>query len=413
MFRRLRNNMLVFNMLTVSLVMALAFSTVYFVNWANARRTTQDQLTSMIVSSSAMGRMRMGGRGPMAAGMFQPTLGMSFIVTTSGGAIESVASRVDFDESVYEEAIRQVAAHSTGEVEVAGHRWAFQKVTWSDTGEGAYERISFVDITESKHLLQNLRYTLLGVGAVMLLAIYYLSRRFAERAVAPIQESYEQQQRFVADASHELRTPLAVIGANIDAIESSPGETVESQSQWFGYVKSELARTGKLVDDLLYLARSEGDVADEVGPFNLSRTAEAAGASMEALLHERGVEFSSEVADGIVVRGDGERLAQVVYILLDNAAKYTPEGGTVSLALARESGSAVLRVANTGNGIAREDLPRIFDRFYRPDDSRTSATGGTGLGLSIALAIVGNSGGSIGAESADGLTTFTVRLRLA
>jgi len=132
---------------------------------------------------------------------------------------------------------------------------------------------------------------------------------------------------------------------------------------------------------------------------------------MEAVFYENQKTLVTEISPDIIVVGESDKLQSVIYILLDNAGKYTPKKGTITVSLQSEGDKAVLRVSNTGEGIASDDLKKIFERFYRSDKSRSSESGGFGLGLSIAKTIVESQGGSIGANSENGLTVFTVKLK--
>ena len=275
-----------------------------------------------------------------------------------------------------------------------------------------YKHIVFLDVTNNARVLRELLITLTCVGVAVLFILFLVSYRFSVRAIRPIEEGYNKQKQFVADASHELRTPLAIIGANIDAIETNDKDSVESQKEWFGYIRSELKRTGRLVDDLLYLAKAEDFRPSDNLFIDLSLECETACAAMEAVLYEGGVSLGTKIETNVFVAADGEKIKQVLYILLDNAGKYTPRGGHIDISLLREQDRAVVRVTNTGKGIAADDLPKVFDRFYRPDASRSQETGGFGLGLSIAKTIMERSGGEISVESVPGYTTFTVRLKL-
>jgi len=271
-------------------------------------------------------------------------------------------------------------------------------------------RIVFLDITNSTNILRTLIITLICVGATVLLLLLWISYRFAVRAVRPIEENYNKQKQFIADASHELKTPISVVSANIDAITSSGAETVDSQSEWFGYIKVELARMSRLVNDLLYLAKSENVRKADVMPFNLSADCEKICASMEALFYEKKKILETEIEGNITIVADEEKIMQVLHVLLDNAGKYTPEGGSIKVKLTRNKNWAILQVINSGETIPESDLPKIFDRFYRADASRSTQTGGSGLGLSIAATIVEQFGGFICAQSSQGLTTFEVKL---
>jgi len=424
-FRKLRNSMMLFNMLTVSLVMLAAFSVVYLVTQRNIQRENTQRLQAVsgmfffpnrTLPDAVTGLENIR---PAAGDRFSVEYGVSFVLFVKDGKLENVNSQLDLDDSVYARAFEMAGTERNGEITLEGRKWLFRVMEAPreagdipNLPEGfADTRIVFLDVTHSVRIMQSLLATLGIVAFAVLLALFFISYRFAARAVRPIEENYNKQKQFITDASHEFRTPLAVIGANVDAITASGEETVDSQKEWFGYIRSELKRTGKLVDDLLYLAKSEQVKGEDSLPFDLSAVCETACASMEAVLYEGGKTMRTDIAKAISVTADSGKITGVLYILLDNAGKYTPEGGNITVRLSAESEKAVLRVINTGEDIPAEDLPRIFDRFYRSDASRSTQTGGSGLGLSIAKTIVEHSGGTISAQSGGGITTFTVMLR--
>lgn len=413
MFKKLRNHMLMFNMITVSLVIVAAFSVIYFATYGNMKRENKRQLRAMSSMPFVSNRSFSNGsdEGASTPERFGADYRVSFVLFSENGNLANINSHLDFEYSVYEEAFEKIDEKHNGEISLDGRRWAFMKSEVSLYGTNQYERIVFLDITNGAETLRRLLITLSGVGVAVLLVLLWFSYRFAVRAVGPIEESYNKQKQFVADASHEFKTPLAIISANIDAIETNAKESVESQMEWFGYIRAELKRTGKLVENLLYLAKAEDTTFDGNVPFNLSHACETACASIEAVLYESGICLDTKIENDIMILADGEKIMQVLYILLENAGKYTPLHGNIWVSLGIEREWAVIRVLNTGRGIAAEDLSKIFDRFYRPDTSRSQETGGFGIGLSIAKAIVERSGGEISAESKDGLTTFTVRLK--
>lgn len=427
MFKKLRNSMMMFNILTVSLVMLTAFSIIFFVISGNVERENLQRLQSVSAMFFLPNRTLPDGVTdsniilPPANGRFSVEYGVSFVLFVKDGELKNVNSQLDLADDVYARAFEMAGAAQSGEITLEGRTWLYEVAetpprigSFPNPLEGLdYTRIVFLDITNSVKILRTLLVTLGGVGFAVLLALFLISYRFAIRAVRPIEENYNSQKQFIADASHELRTPLAVISANVDAITASGEETVDSQKEWFGYIRSELKRTGKLVDDLLYLAKSENIRSEGNLPFDFSVVCETACASMEAVLYDSGKSMETDIAKGIIVNADREKITGLLYIMLDNAGKYTPKGGTIKVTLVPENEKALLRVMNSGEGIPEEDLPKIFDRFYRSDSSRSTETGGSGLGLSIAKTIVENSGGTISAESANGVTTFTVRLRLS
>jgi signal transduction histidine kinase len=271
-------------------------------------------------------------------------------------------------------------------------------------------RIVFLDITSQQSILKNLIYTFLVVAFVTLIAIFFISRFFANKSINPIKEAFDKQKQFIADASHELRTPLAVINTNVDVLLSNSDDTIKSQSKWLSYIKSEVERMTKLTSDLLYLTQMEySDVKMIFSEFNLSDTVENVVLTMEAVIFENNAALNYNIEPNLMTQGNSEQIKQVVMILLDNALKYTTLPGTIDLILKKEHNSILLSVINTGKGIPPELLDKVFDRFYRLDKSRSRNSGGHGLGLSIAKAIISQHGGKIWASSViDKSTSFNI-----
>ncbi|MBV9576977.1 MAG: HAMP domain-containing histidine kinase, partial [Chloroflexi bacterium] len=236
------------------------------------------------------------------------------------------------------------------------------------------------------------------------------------RALIPIQTAFRRQQEFIADASHELRTPLTVLRSATDLLYRHRTQPLEDQADLLDDVRGEIARMEHLAQDLLTLARSDrGELQLMTAPMNLADLSAEVVRKVQPLATSRDqvLEFHSDDRPQIV-DVDPDRLQQVLLILIDNALKYTPEGGRVSVAVRSGARSATVEVADTGRGIAAEHLPRLFDRFYRADAARSRAAGGTGLGLSIARLLVEAHGGELTLSSTVGVgTVASVRLPLA
>ncbi|HEY2596296.1 MAG TPA: HAMP domain-containing sensor histidine kinase, partial [Chloroflexota bacterium] len=254
-----------------------------------------------------------------------------------------------------------------------------------------------------------------GLGLVLSIwAAWFLSGR----ALIPIQSAFRRQQEFIADASHELRTPLTVLRSATDLLYQHRAEPLQVHADLLEDVRAEIARMQHLTQDLLTLARSDrGELQLMTAPMDLvdltsdvvHRFGPLAAGRQQAL------EFHTDAAQpAIDVDVDPDRLQQVLVILVDNALKYTPEGGRVTVSVQRGSKSALVEVTDTGRGIAPEHLPRLFDRFYRADAARSRAAGGAGLGLSIARLLVEAHGSDLTLSSTVGVgTVATVRLPLA
>lgn len=249
-----------------------------------------------------------------------------------------------------------------------------------------------------------------GAGLALALAGGYV---LAGRALRPIRSAMDSQRAFIADASHELRTPLSVVRANAELLKRHESEPVEANAEAVDDIMGESDRLARLVGQMLTLARIDaGQASISHSEVALDEVAEEVARGMRLLAERRGVSFEAAVDGSLPVRGDKDRLRELMVILTDNAIKYTDAGGQVRLEVRRaSSGKATVRVTDTGHGIPPEALPHIFDRFYRVDKARSRQAGGTGLGLAIARWIAEAHGGSIRAESAPGVgSTFTVEL---
>jgi signal transduction histidine kinase len=252
-----------------------------------------------------------------------------------------------------------------------------------------------------------------GLGALVLATVggHFMSRR----AMRPVRESFERQRTFIADASHELKTPLTLIRADAEVLSR---DLTDPDRRELAYdLLAETDRMNALLSDLLTLARLDaGKLAVERKPFDLASTiAEtterfAARASAEG----KDLEVRFGPADGeIPARGDARRTGQILAALLDNALRFTPPGGLITVEGDTRDGRALATVTDTGPGIASEHLPRVFDRFYRAEAARTrsEAGGGTGLGLSIARDLARAQGGDLTAANVPGGgASFTLSL---
>jgi two-component system, OmpR family, sensor histidine kinase CiaH len=273
------------------------------------------------------------------------------------------------------------------------------------------------DRSTEERTLQILVLVLVVGGAIALLVASGVGAAYANRALVPIRRSLadqrdalRRQREFAADASHELRTPLTVIRASVEDLERHPRKSVATVGSALTDIRDEVDHLTSMVDDLLLLARSDsGAVELERVPLDLGDVAASGASALSRLAADRKV---SLVVDPIPaeVSGDPARLRQVVGILVDNAIRHAPAGSRVDVRVRTDGSDAVLVVEDEGAGIRPEDLPRVFDRFYR---AAGAPGGGTGLGLAIAAWIVERHGGRIAAANRESSgARFTVRLPL-
>ena len=222
------------------------------------------------------------------------------------------------------------------------------------------------------------------------------------RMIERLEEAFHHISRFSADASHELRTPLTIMRGELEAAVQNSKIDPEAREA-LGTVLEETVRLSKIVDQLLTMSRLDaGEAFLEITPFDFSELVRTTVEYMRLLVDEKKLALKIDAAEPVRVEGDRSRLQQVIVNLLDNAIKYTPEGGSVSVSVRTEGDNAVLTVADTGIGISEENQAQVFERFYRTDKARSRQMGGTGLGLSIVKSIGAAHGGRVKVQSTEG-----------
>lgn len=257
------------------------------------------------------------------------------------------------------------------------------------------QNLIFLDVSSHTNTLTTLVQScvLIGLGAILIFVL--ISILLARWAVKPVQTAWDQQKQFISDASHELKTPLTVIMSNAELLQSDP----EDRLQLTQSIVTMSQRMRVLVERMLELARSDnGQLKMQFEKLDLSQLVEAAALPFEALLFEKEKLLEIAVEPGITMNGSAEHLQQMIGVLLDNAGKYG-DPGTVTVSLCRNGvDSVILRIANPGTPIPKEQQSKIFDRFYRGDAARTES-GSFGLGLPIAKSITEAHKGKIWVES--------------
>ena len=286
-----------------------------------------------------------------------------------------------------------------------------------NTPEGM--KIAFADTVQETRALGELVIQCVIMLLLFLLCFLLVSIFLARWALRPVETAWEQQNQFIADASPELKTPLTVILANLRILLSHKDATIRDELQWVESTQEEAGRMKKLVENLLFLARSDARSTPMVySTFSFSDLILGCLLTFEPVAFEQGVMIEDHISEDISLTGDASQIRQLVAILLDNACKYAGNatGGEtddkkVTVTLVSENDRIRLTVHNTGKAIPEEDLPHLFERFYRTDKSRARTDGGYGLGLAIAQTIAKNHRGKITVVSAENLgTSFTVTL---
>ena len=410
MLKKLRHKFVAIVMALAGTVLVAVLGFTYFATYQTQRQLINDALERTI-QSDMNDRPTIGGRPPADGKPGGGILCLLVDVNDDGIIIDVSNAPVLVNMDVLNDVIQRV--FENGELSGTDRN---SHVAWlsADQDDGG-KRIALADTSSSDSLLQQQIIKYVQIICVTLVVLFLLSWKLADWALKPVAAAWEQQRRFVADASHELKTPLAVILANTQILEGHEGVS-EDAMRWVKSTSEEANHMKSLVSDLLQLARADATTAGESAnamrhdPVDLSELVESASLEFDAIAFERGCTLEDDVAPNIVVQGDSEWLNRLVRILIDNACKYAAPGTNVTVRLAKEQGKVRLSVHNMGNPIDEQDLPHVFERFYRSDKARSrEAEGGFGLGLAIAKGVADAHNAQISATSseADG-TTFAV-----
>lgn len=398
MIRKLRSKFIWINMILVSLMLIVIFCLILGFTRSALERESLAMMES--IGSSPMGLLKPEEPGN---GFHLPYFVLR--IDPVGNILAVGGGYYDLSDREFLTEVLMLAAEAGTESGVIGKYDL--RFLWMDSISGT--RVVFADLSSQRATLTNLMQICLLVGGVSFLAFLGLSVYLAKWAVKPVEHAWEQQKQFIADASHELKTPLTVILTNAELMQS-PEIAPEEYDRYAGSVLQTARQMRLLVERLLTLARMDNNASNMVMErLDFSGLTQACILSFEPVFFERGLTLQSNLAPGICVTGSREHLRQVLDILLDNGGKYSDVPGDVWVYLKRQGNRCLLAVSNPGPPLAREDLERIFERFYRVDKAR-SRDGSCGLGLPIARSIASQHGGKLRAESAGGYNTFFLEL---
>lgn len=396
MLKKLRLKFVLINMGIVAAMLLVIFSTVYHFTKADLENQSLSVLQNLTQSAQQPGGLHEPGRNVQLP---------YFIIQINihGDVIASGHTYYDLTDAAFlQELIQYVytAQSPTGMIDAYALRY-------SRVSSVGSQKLIFVDVSSQDAALTTLVQVCVLIGLISLVAFLGISLLLARWAVKPVEKAWQQQRQFISDASHELKTPLTVIMSNAELLQSDQYDNQDRQ-QFAESILSMSYRMRHLVEGLLELARGDnGQTTKAFTQLDYSRLVEDALLPFEPVLFERNLTLEASIEPQIMLTGSPGHLQQVVDILLDNAAKYgTP--GIVEVTLQRQGRTCLLRVSNPGQPIPKEDLTRIFERFYRVDKARTG--GSFGLGLSIAQSIVDAHKGKIWAQSNETGNCFFVQL---
>ncbi len=391
MIKKLRWKFICFNMLIVVIMLSFILG---FVIISTRKSIERDSLNMMKIVASEPGH-----RPPPAPGAPEEGVRLPYFTLRSGedGQLLAEGNYFDLTNQDYLAELYRIAKNSNapnGILKENNLRYLRQ-----ETPAGTF--VVFADISAEKNAVHGIIRSSLLIGGAAFLAFLGISILLAKWATWTVEEAWENQKQFISNASHDLRTPLTVIMTDAEMLPDSP------QSQGIRKMASQMRG---LIDNMLTLARIDAGIfPSDFEVLDLSQLLTEESLPYEPLFYENNLTLSEHLTPGISVFGNREQLSRLLIILLDNARKYSTPGTETVLKLFPEGKHCIFSVSDCGAEIPPEDLKKIFRRFYRSDEARSSGES-YGLGLSIAEGIVQNHKGQIWAESENGINTFFVKL---
>ncbi len=403
MIRKLRVKLIFASMLSLFIVLLVIMGTISVLNYRSVTGNADEILALLAENDGAFpdvpvsGEQRSPGGDPRKRdALFSPELPYEsryfsvffdeghHVISVNTGKVKAV------DTSAAIEYAQEVLENGKSSGFIGNYRYIVY-------ASGTETHMIFLDCNRNLETLRAFIVTGISVSLAGLFAVLLLMIFLSGRIVKPFIRNYEKQKRFITDAGHELKTPLTIIDADAEILEMDLGS-----NEWLGDIRTQTKRLADLTNTLILLARMDEEQPQlNMIEFPLSDVVEETADAFQSLAKTREKTLNMSITPMIAMRGDENAIRRLTGILLDNAVKYADPHGVITLRLEKQRNAILLSVMNTTEHISREDLPHLFDRFYRTDQSRNARTGGYGLGLSIASAIVAAHKGKITASTKD------------
>ena len=402
MIAKLRKKFILVIMLCVMSTISIALGSLFVINYISYKRNVNNFLERELDMYSGFQEERLPDKNRredndiFSFNMFddKPMHFLPSVCITldySGSVIESKINYLELSDEDIDKLANTIVTSKQKRGSVSSFGLEYLSIT-----EDNYTYIVAADNSFESGNIRNLFILCIISFMISFFVFFAISVLLSTWILKPVEKSWQQQNRFVSDASHELRTPITVILANLNILSSKKDDLIKTQYQWIDNTKEEANRMKQLVDELLFLARSDDRQNKLVfSKIDLSELLLSRMLSFEALAFEKGIRLDYDISDDLNIIGHEGNVKQLISILLDNAMKYCGDKGSVYLKAFSLKDRTYVLVKNSGDLIDAEDLKHIFERFYRTDKSRARTEGGYGLGLAIAKTIVDNMHGKI------------------
>ncbi|MBP5624681.1 MAG: GHKL domain-containing protein [Lachnospiraceae bacterium] len=400
MIKKMKRRMILAAMAAFFAVIMLIAILVNIVNYAVITKRSDETVRSIFENEKRIPPKPGEDNPPMMPPfMGQPNLEMNYMTRffvvrmdengkDTSVSIDYIAS-VDSDEAIVY--ANKVIKKGKDKGYIGEYRYGINKI-----GESTV--IVFLNVARDRQYITSLLALTVVISLISLCIVFILVSLTSGKAIRPIARNIEQQKQFITDASHELKTPLTSMSTSVEVLEAEHGE-----DEWTGNIKTQISRLSKLVNELVTLSR-----LDEVKPipnkerFSLSNAAWETVEIYKTEAKASEKNLSIDIEDDVFMIGDKTSVQQMLSVLLDNAIRYTDDKGDIRFSIFRKKNRINIEVFNTCRFDEIPDTNRLFDRFYRPDSSRSTKTGGTGVGLAIAKAVTETHGGTITATCPSG-----------
>ncbi len=392
MIQKIRRRFIRIALLALAVAMVLVTVVINLANRISVEAELQETLRYIAESDGGptqSGRGQFGRSSRLGNALLESRY---FTAVISSGGLVSLRS-TDRDRDADEENQRRVAASALTGRKSSGYEAPYLYLI-QPRADGTSLAV-FLNIENRLEALRSLAvFSALACAGGILLA-WLLVSLISSRAIRPLIESAVKQKEFITDAGHELKTPLAVISANMDVLSMDLGE-----NEWVQSTRRQVKGMGALVNQMVYLSRMDEDNAGlQMSAFDLSRALRETAETFGAMAELSGGSMQLTAPESLMMTGDEAAIRRLIGILCDNALKYSPEGDSVSLSASQSGRRVVIEAENTmKNPLKEEDLKRLFDRFYRPDVSRSKEQGGFGIGLAIVRAVAEKHRGRVSAQ---------------
>ncbi len=404
MIKKIKRRFILLSMLPFLLIMVIIVATMNTVNYFTLVRDADDLLS--VISSDMYEYDKPKDLGQYDGVPHEPTVTVgnsrffTVLLSSSGDVLSVDTTHIstvgDEEAKVY---ARAVMGRKT-----SGFYYDYR---YSVTPSADGLRVDFLDTSYQLESIRIFTVSSVAVSGIVYALVVFVVIILADRIIKPFAESYEKQKRFITDAGHEIKTPVTIIGANADLMEMELGE-----NEYIDEIKAQVDNMKELVSALVYLAKMEEEERSGVRiELPLSEIVEETVSSFAAPAQLRGLKLKLDVVPMLSIYGEDKSIRTLISVLVDNAVKYAPDSTTVDIRLTRQNKNVILSVSNTtSEELGREKLMLLFERFWRNDKSRNSASGGHGIGLSVARAITENHNGRITAAERGNVLTLTVIL---